>query len=325
MDPRQPHHVFVSYSSRDRVAAEVIRDGLERRGLHCWIAPRDVRPGADWSEEILGAIENAGLMLLVVSSNANASNQIKREVERAVNRGVPILPLRIEDVLPARSLEYFISTSHWMDAIEPPLAEHCERLATAIRSLLGTRVAMPAIGQPPAAAEPARPAARTLARIRIPAHWKRPAWPGWMNGRRLAAFARAPLAHASPRVAIVVLVLVALAAVTWILRRPGGAPTATSKAAGASGAQPSRQPARYSCKKGFQFDVSPDDAVVTVDGKSIGTAEDWSEGPYAMASPGRHTVRLARKDHRSSTFDVEIGPDGRFNYCLIRIELVEID
>lgn len=310
-DRREEHHVFVSYSSRDRAAAEVIREGLERRGLRCWIAPRDIRPGADWSEEILEAIEQTGLMLLVVSANANASNQIKREVERAVNRGTPILPLRIEDVTPARSLEYFISTSHWMDAIEPPLEPHCDRLATAIRSLLGARVAEP----PPPMAR--HRVSRTLARIRIPANWRRP---DWLNSRSLVR--RLPLRW-SPGVAMALMATAALVAAVWILRGSapgdGAAPSASAVAAATR-----QQPARYRCKKGFQFDVSPDDATVILDGRSIGTVDDWDEGPFA-ASPGRHTVRLSKREYRGASFDVEITDNGRFNYCLIRIELTEID
>jgi hypothetical protein len=68
-------------------------------------------------------------MVLVFSQNANASPQIIREVERAVSKGLTIMPLRIEDVLPARNLEYFLGTPHWLDAISPPLEEHLEYLA----------------------------------------------------------------------------------------------------------------------------------------------------------------------------------------------------
>jgi hypothetical protein len=41
-------------------------------------------------------------MVLVLSATANTSTQIKREVERAVNKGIPVIPLRIEDVAPSK-------------------------------------------------------------------------------------------------------------------------------------------------------------------------------------------------------------------------------
>jgi len=58
-------------------------------------------------------------MVLVLSHHANESQQIKREVERAVHHALPVIPFRIEDVMPTESLEYFISTPHWLDALTP--------------------------------------------------------------------------------------------------------------------------------------------------------------------------------------------------------------
>ena len=75
-------------------------------------------------------------MILIFSGHANASPQIKREVERAVNRAIPIIPFRIEEVIPSKSLEYFLSTPHWLDAFTPPLEKHLRQLASAIRALL---------------------------------------------------------------------------------------------------------------------------------------------------------------------------------------------
>jgi len=72
----------------------------------------------------------------VFTANANASPQIRREVERAVNRGVAILPLRVEDVVPGKGLEYFIGNVHWLDALTPPLEAHLKSLAGTIKILL---------------------------------------------------------------------------------------------------------------------------------------------------------------------------------------------
>jgi hypothetical protein len=102
-----PHDVFISHSSADKRAADAACAVLEGRGIKCWIAPRDIRPGADWGEAIINAIEQSRIMLLLLSSKANSSPQIKREVERAVHRSIIIIPVRLENVMPARSLEYF--------------------------------------------------------------------------------------------------------------------------------------------------------------------------------------------------------------------------
>jgi TIR domain len=59
--------VFVSYASQDSVVAEGLCAALERDGIACWIAPRDVRPGDFYADAIVQAI-NACKMLLLRSA-----------------------------------------------------------------------------------------------------------------------------------------------------------------------------------------------------------------------------------------------------------------
>ena len=135
------HDVFICYSSRDKPVADAVCAVLEAEGVRCWIAPRDILPGADWGESIIDSINEARAMVLIFSSNANtAQSQIKREVERAVNKGLPVIPFRIENVMPTKALEYFLSTPHWLDAFTPPLDEHVRQLADSIKRLLGKQV-----------------------------------------------------------------------------------------------------------------------------------------------------------------------------------------
>lgn len=130
------HDVFISHSSKDKATADAVCAMLESDGVRCWIAPRDVLPSMEYGEAIIEAIEQCRIMVLVFTANANASQQIRREVERAVSHGVAILPLRIEDVLPAKSLEFFISDVHWLDALTPPLEAHLKNLAGTIKIVL---------------------------------------------------------------------------------------------------------------------------------------------------------------------------------------------
>lgn len=130
------HDVFVSYSAKDKPTADAVCATLESRGIRCWIAPRDILPGMDWGEAIIDAINSSRAIVLVFSANANQSSQIKREVERAVSKGIPIIPFRIEDVPLSKSLEYLISTPHWLDALTPPMERHAQFLAQTINVLL---------------------------------------------------------------------------------------------------------------------------------------------------------------------------------------------
>jgi hypothetical protein len=133
------YDVFISYSSKDKVVADAVCARLEARGVRCWIAPRDVLAGVPYGEAIIDAIHGVKVMVLVFSSSANTSGHIPKEVERAVSKGVALVPFRIENVTPAKSLDYFIGSVHWLDAMTEPLDEHLETLADTVLRLLPER------------------------------------------------------------------------------------------------------------------------------------------------------------------------------------------
>ena len=149
------HDVFISYSSKDKPVADAICARLEGQGIRCWIAPRDIVAGTDWSASIIEAIGRSKIFVLIYSASANESPQIRREVERAVNKRLAILPFRIEDAPMSESLEYFISTPHWLDALTPPLTQHLDTLANAVAVLL--QKAPPAPRPSPQPAPPPSP------------------------------------------------------------------------------------------------------------------------------------------------------------------------
>jgi len=132
------HDVFISYSNKDKSVADAICAILEEKQIRCWIAPRDISAGHSWGGSIIDAIEDARVMILVYSGNSNLSPQVVREVERAVSKGLIIVPFRIADVPMSKDMEYFLSASHWMDALTPPLEDHLARLAERVRLLLFT-------------------------------------------------------------------------------------------------------------------------------------------------------------------------------------------
>jgi CubicO group peptidase (beta-lactamase class C family) len=126
------HDVFISHSARDKPYADGVCAKLESRGIRCWIAPRNIRPGMSWGSAIVEAIDTARVMLLLFSSHANGSPQVSREVERAVSKGLVVVPVRVEDVQPTGNLEYFLGTPHWLDAITPPFERHLEGIADSV-------------------------------------------------------------------------------------------------------------------------------------------------------------------------------------------------
>jgi hypothetical protein len=129
---------FISYPHQDKATADAACAKLEAEGIRCWIAPRDVPPGADWAEAIVDAIDGCRAMVLIFSSSTNASRQIRREVQQAFDGEKPVVPFRIENVVPERSLRYYMGSVHWLDALTPPLEQHLEKLAASVQALVRT-------------------------------------------------------------------------------------------------------------------------------------------------------------------------------------------
>jgi hypothetical protein len=128
--------VFISYPHQDRAIANAMCATLEAHGIRCWIAPRDIAPSAEWAASIVEAIDSCRVMVLIFSGHTNRSRQVSREVQQAFDGEKPVIPFRIENVAPEKSLRYYMGSVHWLDALTLPLEHHLQRLTTAVQALL---------------------------------------------------------------------------------------------------------------------------------------------------------------------------------------------
>jgi hypothetical protein len=139
------HDVFISYSNHDKAVADALCATLESRKIRCWIAPRDIIPGVDYAAALIENLSSSRLLVLIFSRESNNSAHVSREVERAVSKEIPIIPLRIENVTPSKAMEYYLSTPHWLDALTPPLEKHLQTLADTIQIFLENKKEEPSI------------------------------------------------------------------------------------------------------------------------------------------------------------------------------------
>jgi hypothetical protein len=93
-------NVFISHATEDQTTAAEVCALLEARGIACWIAPRDVAPGAQWDDAIVDAIGSAQTFLLILSAKANESPCVK---VRSDVHGAPIAyPIMSKTVIVVR-------------------------------------------------------------------------------------------------------------------------------------------------------------------------------------------------------------------------------
>jgi len=125
--------VFISYALEDKATANVACAKLEAAGIRCWIAPRDSPPGSPWDGANVDAIDRCRAVVLIFSSHANQSKQVHREVQRAFDSELPVVPFRIENVAPEQSLAYYMGPVHWLDALTLPLEQHFQKLVASVK------------------------------------------------------------------------------------------------------------------------------------------------------------------------------------------------
>jgi TolB-like protein len=137
------HDVFISYASPDSAVAEAVCEALERAGVTCWIAPRDVTPGTFYADEIVHAIDATKAIILILSQNASDSRHVLREVERAASKRHPVVSLRVDQAPLPAGLEYFLNTSQWLDASGGDIARSMPKLIDAVRVAIQAPVVTP--------------------------------------------------------------------------------------------------------------------------------------------------------------------------------------
>ena len=125
--------LFVSHHSSKLEVAEHVERALNVKGVRCWIAPRDVEPGASFARAIPHAIGDSSAVLLLFCSNSAKSRHVERELILADQLGKAIIPLRLERIDPGE-LSYHLAASQWIDWLEQR-DEAIDRIALKARDL----------------------------------------------------------------------------------------------------------------------------------------------------------------------------------------------
>lgn len=128
--------IFISYASADKALADRACETLEKAGLPCWIAPRDIPPGADFPTAIVEGIRAARVLVLLLTEQAAASPHVLSEIGHAFNGKKRIIPFRLSVAPLPEDLEYFLSLTQWLDAPEGCTDGNLKRLTDATRGAL---------------------------------------------------------------------------------------------------------------------------------------------------------------------------------------------
>ncbi len=132
------HQVFISYATEDKQIADAVCEALEKEGITCWYAPRNIPYGLKYEDAIIDAILPCRLVVLIFSSHSNASEHVAREIHNACGDGlkITIVPFRLENLDYNKTLRYYLSSLQWYDASTPPVESHLQPLVKYVKERL---------------------------------------------------------------------------------------------------------------------------------------------------------------------------------------------
>ncbi len=101
--------IFISYSSKDKVQANVLVGLLHTIGYSVWIDQSGIDGAASWSKEIAKAVSDSSLFLILLSEHALASSNVAKELSVAAELQKHILPIALEKVQLRNEFLYHLS------------------------------------------------------------------------------------------------------------------------------------------------------------------------------------------------------------------------
>lgn len=133
------HQVFISYATEDEHITVKVCEALEKAGIPCWYAPRDIPAGRPFESAIVDAIRPCKVLILVFSGHANVSKFVELEIQNAHEDGlnITVIPFRLENIKYNETLQFYLHSRQWLDASTQPLERHFEPLLKRVRDVLG--------------------------------------------------------------------------------------------------------------------------------------------------------------------------------------------
>ena len=110
--------IFVSYSSKDKSVTDRLVAHIEKAGYTCWIAPRNIVGGVEYSEVIEKAILQCKIFVVVFSVNSEKSPWVKSELNIAFSENKCLIPYKIDETPLKGTMRLLLNDKHWIEKVE---------------------------------------------------------------------------------------------------------------------------------------------------------------------------------------------------------------
>ena len=133
--------VFISYSHRDRVIADIVSEVFEENGIKTWIDHKKMR-NPNYAAEIIEAMRDSYAYLILISKSSLASADVYRELRNAAllqDKGsLEIYQMLLEAVGPDEypsEFSYYLTGLDWCDISSEPIRAKAEAFCHKLRRI----------------------------------------------------------------------------------------------------------------------------------------------------------------------------------------------
>lgn len=109
---------FVSYSTKDKAKAELIRRMLQERGANVWIAPDGIPQGKDYSMVIPTTLRHTKNFVLILTENSAKSKWVSREIDAAINNSFTNLKIILANGFQLDQLDNYPDFGFYLNKVQ---------------------------------------------------------------------------------------------------------------------------------------------------------------------------------------------------------------
>lgn len=128
--------IFISYCRKDLAKAKQIKKEIERAtSTRCWMDLEGIESGSQFEDVIISAIDNAKVVLFLLSENSMESEYSQKEIRYAYKKRKKVVPVNIDGCTPNG---WFLFTFSGTDIIDYSEQDQRNKLMEDLARIVGT-------------------------------------------------------------------------------------------------------------------------------------------------------------------------------------------
>ena len=125
-------YVYISYDKNDIDSANEVLAYIEGRGVSCFIAPRDINPGERIAKQIVEAVRDSSVAIVICSPSTVGSESLLNEVDVIVEAKKPVIPIFLKSFELSPDLKYYLGRKQRIIAPDGDISGVLDKIGIAL-------------------------------------------------------------------------------------------------------------------------------------------------------------------------------------------------